>query len=161
MPETNAKGQVIYVIRGANYDPAEVDIVDVLRIHTMFVDILMQENDNFMICGVAALMDMKGGTIRHFSTYAPVLVKKMMKIMQHAYPVRPKSLVYINTPSIFEFVLDLVKSFATEKLKRRVSVCLKIIAKMISRVNELCLCICIYSIISHTCCKKMQFTNLF
>lgn len=102
------------------YDPSKVKLTDLFKLETMILDIMMLESDNFMICGALGLLDMKGGTMSHYSTYTPTILKKIMKILQHAYPIRPKGLVYINTPTIFELALDIIKNFATEKLRQRV-----------------------------------------
>lgn len=112
----------MFLIRAGAYDPSKVQLVDLFKLETMIVDILMLESDNFMICGGVVISDMKDGTMAHYVTFTPTLLKKIMKIFQNAYPVRPKGLVYINAPSIFEVVLDLVRSFLTEKLRKRVRI---------------------------------------
>lgn len=122
LPKTTPEGEVIIIVRGTAYDPSKVDLVTIFKVQTMITDILVLENDNFVIAGVHPIVDLKGGTASHFGSFSPILIKKIMKIFQHAYPLRPKSLIYLNTPSIFGFVMDIVRNFLTEKLKNRVSI---------------------------------------
>lgn len=109
------------MVRGTGYNPSKIDLVNIFKVQTMIIDILVLENDYFVTAGVHAIVDLKGGTASHFGSFSPVLIKKILKIFQHAYPVRPKSIVYINTPSVFGFVMDIVRNFLTDKLKNRVS----------------------------------------
>lgn len=136
MQETNANGEIVFVIRSGVYDPSKVELSDLFKLETMILDILMLESDNFMVCGALGLLDMKEGTMAHYVTYTPALLKKIMKILQQAYPIRPKGLIYINTSTIFEVALDIIRNFLTEKLKKRVSFTLKILITYLSKFEH-------------------------
>lgn len=84
----------------------------------MIIDILVNEDDNFLIAGLQTINDMKGSSASQVNL---VLVRKFLKCFQEAYPLRPKQLLFINAPSFFEMVYNLFKNFLSEKLKKRVS----------------------------------------
>lgn len=120
LPQTNEEGEVIALYRTGCYDPAKFDQISLSKVQLMISEIMLIENDNVIVAGGNTVLDIKGGTMGHFSKVSPMLIKKIMKIYQHAFPVRIKGQFYINVPSIFEFILDIAKSFMTEKVKSRV-----------------------------------------
>lgn len=83
----------------------------------MIIDILVNEDDNFLVGGLHAINDMKGSSLNNVN---PVLVKKFLKCFQEAYPLRPKGLIFVNAPSFFEMMYNLFKSFLSDKLRKRV-----------------------------------------
>lgn len=88
----------------------------------MLTDILLNEDDNAVIGGIQFYLDMKGATVEHLTLYSPSIVAKIAKVIQHAYPVRLKGLNYVNAPSYFDILYNILKLALTEKLKSRVSI---------------------------------------
>lgn len=121
MPKPNAEGETIVIYRPGVYDPSKFELADIFKVDSMIVDIMMMENDTFMISGGGGLWDMAGGTMNHFAGYTPSLLKKAMRIFEQAYPIRIKTINLINTPPAFEFALNILKSVVSEKLRNRVS----------------------------------------
>lgn len=122
LPHTTPEGETVVMIQGTGYDPSKTELANIFKVQTMIVDILLIENDNFVTGGVHAVVDLKGATMGHLAGLTPMLIKKILKIFQHAYPLRPKGLIYINMPSFFGLIMDLVKSLLTDKLKKRVNI---------------------------------------
>lgn len=122
MPTPNYKGERLALARLASFEPSKTTEVALLKACFMIVDILLMEDDNVVIAGVNGLLDMKGGTMEHYTIYTPANMAKFFKLVQHGYPIRVKGLNYINAPSYFEFVLNIFKFALTEKLKNRVSI---------------------------------------
>lgn len=120
MPEPNQNGERIILIRLGGFDTSQVQATDIFTTYTLIVDILVNEDDNFIIAGVNGIVDMRKGNLEHYTHFSPNLIKKIMKCLQTAYPVRPKGLFFINAPSFFEMVHNLFRPFLTEKLKERV-----------------------------------------
>lgn len=56
----------------------------------------------------------------HFLQFNPTFIKKMTMMSQDASPIRQKAFHYINTPTGFEAVFNMFKSFMNEKNKSRV-----------------------------------------
>lgn len=87
----------------------------------MILDIMLNEDDNFVVAGQVCILDLSNVTIKHFTQYNPMLVKKMMTITQDACPGRLKGLHWINCPKGFETVFNLFTVFMNEKNRSRVS----------------------------------------
>lgn len=114
-------GPRIFVICPGRYNPKEFHIVDIFKMYVLFTDYLLIEDDNFIVGGLIAILDLTNVTPEHFSQFKPEFVKKMTFLCQHSSPVRPKGFHYINTPDGFEFVFNMFKSFMSEEYKRLVS----------------------------------------
>ncbi|XP_055622721.1 uncharacterized protein LOC129766230 [Toxorhynchites rutilus septentrionalis] len=112
----------IILIRPAVYDPAEVSIEDLIRVSTMTTDVMMIEDDSFVISGQIGILDVSDVTMAHFLQFTPGYVKKMVMMSQDASPLRQKGFHYINTPNGFEIVFNMFKSFMSEKNKSRLYV---------------------------------------
>lgn len=87
----------------------------------MIMDILTIEDDNLAIAGQLGILDLSKVTMTHFLQMTPGFIKKMTMLGQESSPFRQKGFHYIHTPSGFETVYGLFKSFMTEKNKSRVS----------------------------------------
>lgn len=116
----NDKGERIVLCRVNCYDPKKTKGVDIMKLSMILVDILLNEDDNAIISGVQYYVDMKGGTMDHYTIFGPTLIAKVFILLQHAYPIRIKGISYVNAPSFFDFVYSLFKFVLTDKLKKRV-----------------------------------------
>lgn len=121
MPQATPEGERVILIRTAK-DPSKFNLADAFKLYGMIVDILVNEDDNFIVAGVQAATDLKNSSTANMVYLNPVVIKKFLKCFQEAYPLRPKGLVFFNAPAFFETLYNLFKSFLSEKLKKRVSV---------------------------------------
>ncbi|XP_058460978.1 alpha-tocopherol transfer protein-like [Malaya genurostris] len=112
----------ILLIRPAAYEPSQYTIEEVIRVSTMANDLMMIEDDNFVIAGQIGILDLANVTMAHFLQFTPSFVKKMTIMSQEASPLRQKGFHYINTPHGFEIVFNMFKSFMSEKNKSRLYV---------------------------------------
>lgn len=92
-----------------------------MKVTTMMLDILLNEDDNFVIVGQLCILDLAGVTLQHFLQYTPTFIKKMIIITQDAAPGRLKGIHWINCPKGFDQVFNLFTSFMNEKNRSRVS----------------------------------------
>lgn len=92
-----------------------------MRVTTMMLDWMLNEDDNFIIAGQITILDLTGVTLQHFLQYNPAFVKKMTLLTQDAAPGRQKGLHWINTPRGFEQVFSIFTAFMNEKNRSRVS----------------------------------------
>lgn len=111
----------IVLVRPGIFDPQVYTIQDAMRVTTMMLDYMLNEDDNFVIAGQIGILDLAGVTIQHFLQFNPTFIKKMTVLTQDAAPGRQKGLHWINTPRGFEKVFNLFTSFMNEKNKSRVS----------------------------------------
>lgn len=113
----------IVVLRTALFNPETTNVVDVQKAMFMMWDVLLNEDDNLVVSGVHVLQDPKNTTLAHIKQISPTLAKKGTTCIQQAYPLRPKGIHFINIPSFFETIFNMVKPFLTDKMKRRVCIC--------------------------------------
>lgn len=88
----------------------------------MIQDILMREDDNYMIAGQIGILDCAGVTMAHFKQFHPTFIKKITLMSQEASPTRQKGFHFINTPFGFDSVFNVFKSFINDKNKTKLYV---------------------------------------
>ncbi|XP_035899059.1 uncharacterized protein LOC118506264 [Anopheles stephensi] len=115
-------GPRIILVRPGTYDPSKYTIQDVFRYNTMMTDIMMKEDDNLIVAGQMGILDLSNCTMAHFLQFSPTFVKKATMWSQEGSPLRQKGFHYVNTPSGFEVVYNLFKSFLNEKNRSRLFV---------------------------------------
>lgn len=121
LPNTESPGSPrIMLMRPGVYDANEYTMHEVMKVMTMVNDITMIEDDNTIVAGQIGICDLKDISLAHFLQMQPSLMKKMSMLMQEGMPVRQKGVHYINAPSSFEKIFNLLKTFLNDKMKSRV-----------------------------------------
>ncbi|XP_013133477.1 PREDICTED: uncharacterized protein LOC106099464 [Papilio polytes] len=119
---SNPAGPRIILARPGLYDPSKYSIGEVMSLNAVIQNIMLMDDDNFVVAGGVNIMDLQGITMAHFTQINPVLMKKMSVGLQEAAPIRMKGGHYVNTPSFFETIYNFMKSFLNEKNKKRLYV---------------------------------------
>ncbi|XP_015588152.1 retinol-binding protein pinta [Cephus cinctus] len=112
----------IVLIRGAIYDPNKYTFLEIFTVNFMIMDLLLLEDDRLDVAGQDTLLDLTGGRVEHVSQFSPTVIKKVVTCFQDAYPIRTKSLHFINTPTTFDLVFAIFKRFMKDKLRQRIKV---------------------------------------
>lgn len=104
-------------------DPNTTDgtIEDAFRVQAMYFALCTRDDDNMVVAGQTALMDMHNMTMAHMMAMSPSLMKKMGLLAQDANPLRQKGMHYINLSAGLEGFLNLMRKFFNEKMTSRVS----------------------------------------
>ncbi|XP_047544418.1 alpha-tocopherol transfer protein-like isoform X1 [Vanessa atalanta] len=105
--------------RYKDFDSSKYRFVDVLKVCFMIIEILILEDDNFIIAGEDLLVDGTGLDLTTLSQWTPALAKKCVTIFMKALPVRLKSSHLFNMSPGYETAYNLFKIFLSEKLKNR------------------------------------------
>lgn len=111
----------VILIRPGCFDPSLFSIQDAMKVSTMMQDIMINEDDSFVISGQIGVLDLSGVNVGHFMQFSPTFVKKMTVMTQDSSPIRQKGLHWINTPRGFESVFNIFTAFMNEKNRSRVS----------------------------------------
>ncbi|KAK5646358.1 hypothetical protein RI129_004822 [Pyrocoelia pectoralis] len=120
LPNTaGPEGPRIILLQSSVLNPDKVQYIVFLKVFLMILDILLQEDDNFTVAGVAFWSEGKNSSIRFIMQLTPALLKKIHVIMQKAYPIRLKGVYSTHCPPIAETLFNLSKSFSPEKLTKR------------------------------------------
>ncbi|CAK1549780.1 unnamed protein product [Leptosia nina] len=99
-----------------------IPVEDLMKVAFMIVEILIRDDDNFIISGEEVIVDLKNMGIAALSLWTPAMAKKVVTSFEKALPVRLKNIHILNPPPGLETVLNFVKAFMSEKLQRRIFV---------------------------------------
>ncbi|KAK2586134.1 hypothetical protein KPH14_001408 [Odynerus spinipes] len=122
MRKLDNEGRMVVLIRVAAHDPNRQKLADMLKASLMILDLAIRENESVSLHGIIAILDMTGITFGHALQLPPNIIKKLVHAWQGCYPLRIQGLEFINAPSYINVVLNIFKSFMTNKLKQRVHV---------------------------------------
>lgn len=115
------ENRLVIIVRTACHDPKKHSQDDVFKTGKMILDVAALEDETVQIYGVTAIFDLTGVGVSHSRSLTPHMVKKTVFAWQN-YHCRPKQLEFINAPVFVNVMLNIFKSFMTEKLKKRVGV---------------------------------------
>lgn len=113
-------GPQIQIIRPGLYDTTEFTVVELFKMSIILDDVMMLEDDNFVVSGAIGIMDFTNVTKQHFHDLDSVCVKKVAKLSQEAQPTVYVSFHYINTSSQFEEIFNMFKGYMSRENRRRV-----------------------------------------
>ncbi|XP_017005416.2 retinol-binding protein pinta [Drosophila takahashii] len=120
--DTEDTGPRVSIIRAGSYDTSKYKFQDIIRVGSMFGEIMMFEDDNATVSGYVEIMDMSGVTGAHLFALQPQLLSKFSTYADEAMPTRQKGIHFINVPAAFETGFNSLRSFFPAKIKSRISV---------------------------------------
>lgn len=80
------------------------------------------EDEQVQIHGMTIIQDLRNFGTNMMKYVGPTTTKKFLTILQEALPVRIKSLVFVNEPTIFNVIFSIISPFLKEKLRKRLKV---------------------------------------
>ncbi|CAH0554607.1 unnamed protein product [Brassicogethes aeneus] len=113
--------KLVVIIKTAVHNPKIHSQDDVFKAGKMILEIACMESEYSSIYGVIAIFDMSGLSLAHARQLPPSVIKKVVYAWQN-YHCRPKQLEFINAPTYVNVVLNIFRSFMSDKLKGRVQV---------------------------------------
>lgn len=121
LPATNGHtGPRIILFRTGAYDPQRFHFRDIFKWSQMILDILFEEDDNTIVCGIHYVTDLQGSSIAGWSQITSDMVKNTIVAAQKRNPYRIKGIDFIHMDPFFVSVLSIIKTFLSDKLKSRV-----------------------------------------
>ncbi|KAF5291255.1 hypothetical protein FQR65_LT11433 [Abscondita terminalis] len=135
LPHTpNAAGPRIIILNLSNADVDETPSDVVTKVFFMTMDILLNEDDNYIVAGFTLIGDYKNTPFNYFLQFTPDIIKKYIACVTVAYPGRLQQYVGLNAPGVLEaFINSIVKPLLSEKLRKRIYV---FNSNTISKVKE-------------------------
>ncbi|XP_029407035.2 alpha-tocopherol transfer protein-like [Bactrocera dorsalis] len=112
-------GPLVVLMRPSEFNMEQHSINDVLKVGSMIIDILMQENDRVFIAGYTFIIDLGNISKAVLMNFEPEFVRKLTILVNKAAPTRMKGFHFINVLPIFEKLFGMVKSVISAKLKDR------------------------------------------
>lgn len=98
----------------------------------MVLDIATRNNISVSLHGIVAILDLKSVSLGHALQLTPNVIKQLVHSWQSCYPFRIGHMYFINAPIYVNVVLNVFKSFMTDKLRKRIHINRKGIAGKIS-----------------------------
>ncbi|XP_020801473.1 alpha-tocopherol transfer protein isoform X1 [Drosophila serrata] len=115
-------GPAVTIIRACSYDLSKFKFQDIIRVGSMFGEIMMLEDDNASVTGYLEIMDMSGVTGANLFALQPQLLSKFSAYADEAMPTRQRGIHFINAPKAFETGFKSLLGWFPAKIKERVSV---------------------------------------
>ncbi|XP_054258513.1 retinol-binding protein pinta-like [Macrosteles quadrilineatus] len=115
-------GRLVIIIRVAAHDPSHHKQDDVFKVGKMILDLAIEQDESVSVYGVCAIFDLTSVSLGHARQLTPAMIKRAVHAWQDCYPVRTKSLDFINSPSYVNVILRIFKGFMREKMRNRVHV---------------------------------------
>jgi len=122
LPGYDDQGRFVILCSFGKINPAKVRSEDLMRASNMVIGCAMEGNEQASVRGFVMVNDLSGVKSSHLSLLGPATVKKLMAMMETAWPMRPQAVHLLNPPSLVEGVLGLVKSLQKEKMRQRMVV---------------------------------------
>jgi len=115
------EGRYVFINRSGELNPETQSLSDQFRLFFIMQELIMHECGQDSITGFVGIIDMDKMGLKHATLYTPSLGMKAMVVWQDAYPTRPQVMHMVNMPPPMEAVFTLYKSFANEKMQRRMN----------------------------------------
>lgn len=119
--KSTSNNRTVIIIRPTAHNPKKHDINNVFKIAKMIIDIYCRDNELVQIYGIITLLDMNGATFGHAKQMSVSVIKNAVYAWQN-YHCRPQKIEFFNAPIYINVVLNIFRSFMSEKLKKRVGV---------------------------------------
>ncbi|XP_028135098.2 retinol-binding protein pinta [Diabrotica virgifera virgifera] len=127
------KNQVVFLIRTAAHDPKKHSQENVFKVDHMILDIAaLFEFEMAHIYGAISIFDMNGVTAYHAKQLTPGIVKRSVTAWGN-YHTTSKNYDFINSPTYLNVILNIFKSFMSEKMKR----CTRVHTKGIESLHQI------------------------
>lgn len=109
----------IFIIRVAQFDYAKSCFADVIKVGTMINDILMRDDDQMVICGMALIIDLAKVTAGHLVQFDLEFLKQVAILYQDASPLRMQGIHILNPPPLVQTVVGMFNGLLSPKNKDR------------------------------------------
>lgn len=120
--EYDQLGRRVIVMRGGCINPLIHKAEDVEKVSFMVTETLGKGDEQLPITGLVVIIDMDGLTLEHLTNRSLSLSKKLMKFYQDAAPLRPQSINFVRTGSVFSTAFKVANTLVNEKIRQRFKV---------------------------------------
>ncbi|VVC98504.1 unnamed protein product [Leptidea sinapis] len=119
LPGLTPNGRRVTICRGLDMNIDSNQINDVFKIALMIGDVRLKEEKEG-VGGDIYVLDASVVTPAHLSRVSPSAVKKFLICVQEATPIKLKEVHVVNTSPIIEAMVNFVKPFLKDKIKKRI-----------------------------------------
>ncbi|KAK4879829.1 hypothetical protein RN001_007975 [Aquatica leii] len=106
---------------GEPFDASKkIDLFPIIKTILIVMDILLHEDDSFIVNGYCVIHYLNGFTSNHLSQLPITLLKNLYTCFIKRYPLRLKQFHFMNVRSSIYVMYNLLKPFVSEKIRSRV-----------------------------------------
>ncbi|KAM7344982.1 alpha-tocopherol transfer protein-like [Cochliomyia hominivorax] len=98
----------------------DVELEHLYRVSNAMHEIFIRDDPYACINGIIYILDLKDISINMVTKLTPVLIRKLIQFYEKSLPLRIKAIHFINTPSIFHTVVNIMLPIFSEKLRKRI-----------------------------------------
>lgn len=118
LPHRDKLGRRVIIFRPGKWNPANFPINDIFRTNFVTMSRLIEDEET-QINGIVMVSDLDGFGWTQGKNISPWYGKKVMSLIQDAFPARFKGMHYFNEPTIFDYIFAILKQFMKEKTVSR------------------------------------------
>lgn len=109
-----------FLVQSQYADPEKVSFTALIRIATIIPDTMLLQDDACIINGQEIIIDLEQLPYGYIPQVTPLALKHLVTLLQNVYSTRLKGIYLINIPPVVHSILNVFKSFLSEKLRNRV-----------------------------------------
>ncbi|XP_071631401.1 retinol-binding protein pinta-like isoform X2 [Temnothorax longispinosus] len=114
------QGRLVIILR-LIYNPRKHQVADIAKVGMMALETATKYYPAASIHGYTLFIDSANVSVGHIAQYGPSMLTNSVRLWQN-YPMRIQLINIFNAPLIFDYTAKVIKSFMTEKLKKRFNV---------------------------------------
>lgn len=123
LPGFDRHGRLVLLSRVKCINPSKIDFNHLMWAMQMIMTTGVKNcQDQLAIKGMVIISDLEGATAAHLTIFNLSILKKLITMMESAFPMKPKAEHILNMPSIFESFFQLVQGMQKEKMRARTRV---------------------------------------
>lgn len=115
------RGRMVALVKVRNFDATRYTCHHLGRFTHMALE-AFYDDEQVQIGGGVAIVDCQDATMAHFTLFKLSDIRNFMECLKHALPVRVQEVHLIGLPRIGAAIGDLILSFASAEMKRRINV---------------------------------------
>ncbi|XP_031633047.1 alpha-tocopherol transfer protein-like [Contarinia nasturtii] len=119
VPKRDQFGRRVIITRPGVFDPYKYANTDMLKLHGMVYETLMEDEEN-QIRGYVHIVDCTGVSLPYMTLFTPKEAVRIIKNAENTLPMRHKEIVAFKMHASIKFAADFALGLVTEKLRSRV-----------------------------------------
>jgi len=123
LPGFDKKGRMVLMCQMEKINPAKINFNHLMWACQMIISTAVKKcTDQLDIKGMVIITDMKGASANHLTLFNISIMKKLITMMETAWPMKPKAEHILNMPGFFESMHSIIQGMQKEKMRQRTKV---------------------------------------
>jgi len=122
MPGYDKHGRFVIFMRMGQINPAKVTFDTMMRAAQIIITSAIKDDEQTVIKGFVMVQDLKGVGANHVTMMNIASLKKMITMMETAWPLKPKAEHIVNMPGIMDSLFKIANSMMKQKMQDRIHV---------------------------------------